>query len=136
MSSIDNIKEIGEMGMNGAKTWCFPDGYLPEKTGQGSMEAHEALMLLNCGKNPANVKLDLYFEDRDPVKDIPVIVGAERVKTLRLDNPDDIGGFEIPALTQYSIRVRSDVDIVVQFGRLDTTQNNMAYYVGVGHFSD
>ena len=124
------------MGKGGAKTWYFPDGYLPEKNNIGQMEAHEALMLLNCGETPAEIKLDFYFEDKDPVKDIAVTVGAERIKTLRLDNPDDIGGLVLPPLTQYSIRVRSDVDIVVQFGRLDTTQDNMAYYIGVGYCSD
>ena len=114
----------------GAKTWYFPDGYLPEKSGDGKMEAHEALMLLNTGAEDAHIKIDIYFEDKAPVKDIPVKVAAERVKTLRLDNPGDMGGFQIPVLTQYSLRVRSDKNIVVQFGRLDTTQNNMAYYTG------
>jgi hypothetical protein len=51
-----------------------------------------------------------------------------------LDNPADIGGLEIPVLTQYSLRVRSDKNIVVQFGRLDTTQNNMAYYGVAGYY--
>lgn len=124
------------MKKNGAKTWFFPDGYLPEKINNGSMEAHEALMLLNCNETSANIELDFYFEDKDPIKGVPVQVSAERVKTLRLDNPDDIGGVELPPVTQYSLRVRSDVDVVVQFGRLDTTQDNMAYYVGVGYCSD
>jgi hypothetical protein len=117
----------------GAKTWCFPDGYLPKKTGDGPMEAHEALMLLNTGDRPATVKLDFYFEDKEPVTDVPVTVGARRVKCLRLDHPDEIGGLSILPLVQYAIRVRSDVEIVAQFGRLDTTQTNMAYYMGIGY---
>jgi hypothetical protein len=120
------------MAEGGAKVWYFPDGYLPEKTGYGNMEAHEALMLLNTSTQQAQVKLDFYFEDKAPVKDIEVLVDAERIRTLRLDLPEHIGGLDIPPLTQYSIRVRSDVPIVAQFGRLDTTQTNMAYYVGVG----
>ncbi len=32
-----------------------------------------------------------------------------------------------------SVGSTSDINIVVQFGRLDTTQANMAYYVGVGY---
>ncbi|MHB1459264.1 MAG: sensory rhodopsin transducer [Armatimonadota bacterium] len=124
------------MAKGGARIWYFPDGYLPEKTNNGAMEAHEALMLLNCGNSPAQVKLDFYFEDKDPVRDVAVTVDAERVRTLRLDHPEDIGGSVIPPLTQYSIRVRSDVDIVVQFGRLDTTQNNMAYYCGIGYCAE
>jgi hypothetical protein len=118
----------------GARTWYFPDGYLPEKKGPGPMEAHEALMLLNTGDKPAEVLLDFYFEDKPPVKDIPVTVAPERIRTLRLDKSQDVGGLDIPPLVQYSIRVRSNVNIVAQFGRLDTTQNNMAYYNSAGFF--
>ena len=42
----------------------------------------------------------------------------------------------LPPLTQYALRVRSDVNLVVQFGRLDTTQTNLAYYANVGFTSD
>jgi hypothetical protein len=120
----------------GARVWYFPDGYLPEKKGPGPMEAHEALMLLNTTPSPAQVLLDFYFEDKDPVKHIPVTVPPERIHCLRLDHPQEIGGLEIPPLTQYSIRVRSDVNIVAQLGRLDTTQTNMAYYNSAGFFED
>jgi hypothetical protein len=122
------------MRSSGAKNWVFADGYLPKKTASaGGLEAHEALMILNTGTTPANVKLDFYFDNKAPVKDIAITVPAERVICLRLDHPDEIGGGEIPPLTQYALRVRSDVNIVVQFGRLDTTQSNLAYYINVGH---
>lgn len=121
------------MRKGGAKVWYFPDGYLPEKVGGGRLEAHEALMLLNTGDVPANVRLDFYFEDKNPAKDIPVTVGAERVKCLRMDHPQEIGGLRIPPLTQYSIRVRSDVEIVAMFGRLDATQPNLALYGSMGY---
>ena len=120
----------------GAKVWYFADGYLPQKKDDSLLDAHEALMLLNVNEKDANVKLDFYFEDRDPVKDIPVRIVAERIVCLHIDNPQDLGGFKMPVLTQYSIRVRSDVPIVVQFGRLDTTQTNLAYYVNVGYCAD
>jgi hypothetical protein len=116
----------------GARVWYFPDGYLPEKRGPGSLEAHEALMLLNTGRTAADVLLDFYFEDRDPVLGIALTVPAERIRCLRLDHPHEIGGLEIPPLTQYSIRVRSTENIVAQFGRLDTTQPNLAYYSSDG----
>jgi len=124
------------MQRHGARTWYFPDGYLPEKGGPGPLEAHEALMLLNVTPTPADVRLDFYFADKEPVKDIPVQVPAERIKALRLDHPEDIGRLELPCLTQYSLRVRSNVPIVVQFGRADTTQNNLAYYGCIGYFED
>ena len=120
------------MAQGGARTWYFPDGYLPEKVGTGALEAHEALMLLNTTEQPANVKLDFYFEDKDPIKDVACTVPTERVICLRLDHPEDIGGVELPPLTQYALRVRSDVNIVAQFGRLDTAQPNLAYYCAKG----
>lgn len=124
------------MKASGAKEWVFADGYLPNKTPCPSgLEAHEALMIVNTGSAPANVKLDFYFDTQSPVKDVPITVAPERVICLRLDHPNEIGGVELPALTQYALRVRSDVNIVVQFGRLDTTQANLAYYVNVGHSS-
>jgi hypothetical protein len=120
------------MAVGGAKTWYFPDGYLPEKKGAGPMEAHEALMLLNVNSSPAEVLLDFYFEDKAPTQDVKINVNPERVLCLRLDHPACIGGLKIPPLTQYSIRVRSNIPIVAQFGRLDTTQSNMAYYCAPG----
>ena len=111
----------------GAKVWYFPDGYLPAKT-DGGMDAHEAIMILNVGDEPAEVLMDIYFEDRDPLRDIALRVEAERVVSLHMDVASDIGGVEIPPLTQYAVRLRSSVPVIAQFGRLDTTQSNMAYY--------
>jgi hypothetical protein len=124
------------MTRGGAKVWYFADGFLPEKSADSKLEAHEALMVLNTNEQPAHLKLDFYFEDREPAKDIEITVGAERSTFFRMDNPEQIGGLQIPPLTQYGLRVRSDVPIVVQFGRLDTTQCNLAYYVNVGYYGD
>jgi len=122
------------MNPDGAKTWVFADGYLPAKGGdQGCLEAHEALMIVNTGSIRAHIMLDFYFSDRPPHKGVPVVVEAERVICLRLDMPEQIGGLQITPTTQYALRVRSDRNVVVQFGRLDTTQPNLAYYVNVGY---
>lgn len=111
----------------GATTWYFPDGYLPEKT-EGKMEAHEAIMIMNVNNQIASVKMDIYFENKAPIKDISIEVGAERVISMHLDIPEQTGGFQIPPLTQYAVRLRSNIPVVAMFGRLDTTQPNMAYY--------
>ena len=117
----------------GKNVWYFADGYLPEKVNNGSMEAHEALMLFNTSTKPADVIIDIYYSDREPQKDIAVTVAPERIIALRMDNPEDLAGAVVPPLTQYAVRVRSSIPIVCQFGRLDTTQNAMAYYVGIGY---
>ena len=45
------------------------------------------------------------------------------------------GGFTIPPLTQYAIRIESDVEIVAQYGRLDTSDQPMAFYTVMGYSS-
>jgi hypothetical protein len=124
------------MATGGMRTWYFPDGYLPEKSREGSMEGHEALMLFNTHEEPVTVKLDIYYSDQAPDKNIHITIDAERVIALRLDHPQEIGGVAIPPLTQYALRVRADKPILVQFGRLDTTQANMAYYGCMGYSED
>ena len=108
-------------------------GYLPEKVENGPVEAHEALMLFNATDGPASVRLDFYFEDRAPVKGVPVEVEAERVKALRLDRAAEFGGPDLALQTQYALRVRSDVPIVAMHGRVDTTQQAMAYYSNIAY---
>ena len=117
----------------GKKVWYFPDGYLPAKNPASTMEAHEALMLFNVHECEVKVTIDIYYSDRDPVKGIPVTVPAERIIALRMDHKEDLAGNEIPLLTQYALWITASEPIVVQFGRLDTTQTNMAYYLGVGY---
>jgi len=73
-----------------------------------------------------------YFLDKEPVKNICLRVPAGRIIALRTDKAEEIGS-EIPLLTQYALKVSSDKNIVAQFGRLDTTQNNMAYYGCMGY---
>jgi len=116
----------------GARFWYFPDGYLPEKVAGSRFEAHEALMLLNVNDQPAHVLLDFYFEDREPVLGVTIALGARRVVCLRMDKAPDFGGPSIASLIQYALKVRSDTNIVAQFGRLDTTQPNLAYYSSAG----
>lgn len=118
----------------GAKVWYFPDGYLPTKHEGAELEAHESLMLLNVGPKKAMVRLDVYFSDREPIRNILIVVPAERIISLRLDLPADLGGAVIPPLTQYALRVTSNRYLVAQFGRLDTTQANLSYYGSNGFY--
>ena len=97
----------------GKKVWYFADGYLPENT--------------------AEVLIDIYYSDREPERNIAVTVPPERIISLRMDQPEDLAGAVVPPLTQYAVRIRSTIPIVCQFGRLDTTQNAMSYYVGIGY---
>lgn len=107
-------------------TWVIPDGDLPPP-GDGSLKGHESLVILNAGSLPAEISIEVYFEDREPERDIRVTVGAERVACLRLDGPIGERGYRIP-FGQYALVVKSSVPVVVQFGRADVRQPNLAYY--------
>jgi hypothetical protein len=113
----------------GSRTWYFPDGYLPEP-GPGPAEAHEALMVLNPSLGDAHVEFDLYFEGRPPVLGIAVTVPAERVRAFKApyaEDPADVARVSIGVQEQYAIRVRSDVPVVVQYGRLETVPSYTLY---------
>ncbi|MFC5405403.1 sensory rhodopsin transducer [Cohnella soli] len=116
---------------NGNRLWVFPDCELPP-AGDFPLKGHESVIVLNQNREVAHLTITLYFTDRDPVTDIRLTVESERVRCLRLDNPDDLAGFVVPRETQYSLKLESDVPIVVQYGRLDTRQTNMAFYATTG----
>jgi len=115
----------------GKNVWLFPDGELPEPDRDSPYEAHEALIILNTSDKKANIKLTLYFSDKEPISDIRIDVDARRVKCIRMDKPDQLGGVQIPRHVQYALRLESDVKVAVTFGRLDTSSEKLAYYVGV-----
>ena len=90
-------------------------------------------MILNPMARKAHIELDLYWTDRPPTKGIALTVGGERVRCVRLDRPDEIGGVHIPYRTQYAMRLRSDEPVVVQYGRLETAATNYALMGSSGY---
>lgn len=122
---------------NGKKAWYIADGWIPvkAKSDEVEYEGHEALIILNCNESDVKVYMDVYFEDKAPIKNIELDVPAERVKCFRMDKPEEIGGVDLGRLYQYSLRVRCEKNIIVQFGRMDVTQDNCAY-IGLMGYSE
>ncbi|MBQ7921699.1 MAG: hypothetical protein IJ325_03860 [Clostridia bacterium] len=116
----------------GKKQWIIPDCELPPE-GEGAMKGHESVIVVNDSDTDAVIQVKLYFTDRDSVKDIQWHVGSDRVRCFRMNNPDDMGGFIVPLETQYAMKLSSNVPIVVQYGRLDNRQVNLAYYTTLGY---
>ncbi len=115
--------------MSGKKQWYIVDGYRPspKPDPQASYIGHESVMILNTNNQDAHVKISVYFEDRDPVENIPYIVPAKRIRCFKTDDKEALGGLEIGVGVQYSLSIKSDVGVIVQYGRLDVQQPNMAY---------
>ena len=88
--------------------------------------AKEALMITNKNTADANIIVNIYFEDKAPVKGLHLTVPAERVICIRTDLPICEEEYQIP-FGQYSLELESDVEICASFGRLDR-RYNLGYY--------
>ena len=127
---MNNIK-------GGSKVWYFADGWMPFKneTEDEDYEGHESIIILNSNNKDAEVLMDIYFEEKEPIEGIKLFVPSKRVKCFRMDHPNEIRGLEIERLYQYALRFRSNIEIVVQYGRMDVTQPNLAY-IGTMAYSE
>lgn len=123
------------MNKEGAKNWYIIDGYLPYKgkVDQADFEGHEAIMILNCHDSKAEIFMDIYYEDREPDTNILISVSARRVKCIRMDHPVEIGGIQLDRQLQYSLRFRSSIEVIIQYGRMDIAQSNLAYIGMMGY---
>lgn len=121
--------------MYGKKVWFFPDGDRPPM-GDSPLKGHESYVILNPNGQDAHIKITLYFEDREPVRNIAMTVGAERVKCFQTHREEHFGKNVLPLTTQYAAKVESDVPVIVQYGRLDPRQDNLAYYTTMGYPGD
>ena len=115
----------------GKRIWYFPDGELPP-AGDEPMPGHESIIILNDNDKEADLTMTLYYTDKDPYEGIKISVGKKRVKCVRMDDPKDLCGYEVERMTQYAIKIVSDIPVVVQYGRLDTRQVKMAFYTTMG----
>ncbi len=107
------------MPANGALTWLIPDAYLAAPADEDPVNKnHESICILNTSADDAHVVLDFFFEDRDSVEGITITVPAKRCPHVRLDKPEQLGGYRIPFDVPYGVRLRSDVPVSVQYSRM------------------
>ena len=109
----------------GKKTWLIPDTYLNSISKNQSV-SHESVCVLNTSDTNAVIKLTLFFEDREKRDDFESFCGAGKTHHIRLDKIRSKGGEPIPKDVPYAILVESNVEIVVQYSRLDTSAAEMA----------
>lgn len=112
-------------GPIGKRRWAIAEGYIPEtSTGEGpEFESHETLCILNAGEQPAQVRVTLFFEDRDPVGPYGITVPPRRTAHVRFNHFEDP---PVPRGLTYASVVESDVLIVCQHTRLDSRQAELA----------
>ena len=108
------------MDFLGHKRWAIPKGWIPS---QGSfadpaLMSHETACILNAGDEAAQVRITIFFEDREPVG--PYVVTVPPRRTLHLRFNDLREPEPIPRDTAYSSVFESNVPIVVQHTRLNS----------------
>ena len=116
----------------GAKVWLVADSYLPDRH-NGELESHESACILNISRRPAKLKFTFYFEDRAPLKGLEAVCPAERTAHVRLKSLKNRKGEVIPIAKPMAFMVESDVNVVVQHTRLDTSQAELALMTTMGY---
>jgi hypothetical protein len=120
-------------GLYGGKHhWFVPDAFLPAESSHGVV-SHEAACLLNVGDADAYVRFTFFFEDRDPIGPVGVVVGARRTSHVRLNDPSAIGGTELPRGVPYAYSVESDTPLVLQHSRLDTSAGAYTLFTTIAY---
>ena len=111
--------------LTGKKIWMLPDMYWPTQD-HGTYVSHEAVCVLNVSDQDANVRMTLYYENQDPVC-MPIgVAKAKRTSHIRMDQLTDTEGKKLLRGVGYAAVIESDVPIVVQYTRVDTTQPELA----------
>ena len=111
----------------GKKEWIIPDCELPPP-GEGVLKGHESVIVVNDSDTDAVIAVDIFYTDSYTGGKITWQVAAKRVRCFRMNELSDMSGVKIPLETQYAMRLTSNVSVVVQYGRLDNRQTNLAYY--------
>ena len=106
----------------GHRRWAIAEGYIPAHSHGPSPEmvSHETVCILNVSGEPAELRITVYFDDRDPAGPYRLRVEPQRTVHLRLGELDDPE--PIPEATDYATLVESSVSVVVQHSRLDSRQ--------------
>ena len=104
----------------GHKRWAIPEGWIPSQSSfaDPALTSHETACILNAGGEAAQVRITVFFEDREPVGPYVVTVPPRRTLHLRFNDLKDPA--PIPRDTAYSSVFESDVPVVVQHTRLDS----------------
>ncbi|MGO8815014.1 MAG: sensory rhodopsin transducer [Terriglobia bacterium] len=115
----------------GAKVWLIADSYLPDQS-TGGMQSHESVCVLNLNRRAAKLKITVYFEDREPLRGFVAECPGERTMHVRMEKIKNRSGEMIPTAKPMALMVESNVDVVVQHTRLDTTQPALALMTTMG----
>jgi hypothetical protein len=106
----------------GRTTWVIPGGHIPlYSTGhEPDYTSHDKLCVLNVADEEARLEIVIYYTDREPAGPYQVTVPARRTLHIRFNDLIDPEAIFLDV--DYASVVTSNIPVVVQFSRLDSTQ--------------
>ena len=106
----------------GKKRWAIAEGYIPgwSHGPEPQFISHETVCILNATDRDAQVKITIYYSDREPAGPYRVKVPARRTRHVRFNDLQDPE--PIPRDRDFASVIDSDVPVVVQHTRLDSRQ--------------
>jgi len=110
----------------GCTLWAIPEGYIPSGSVSQAHDlvSHEAACFLNTGDHDAEIRITLFFADRDPVGPYRLTVPSRRTVHMRFNDLTDPA--PVPRDTSYASLIEASAPVVVQHTRLDSRQPAMA----------
>jgi hypothetical protein len=110
----------------GYTTWVIAGGCIPpQSTGpEPEFTSRDELFVMNTGDTEARLSMTIYFTDREPVSGYRLAVGARRVRRVRFNDLIDPEALLLGV--DYGVLVESNVPVIVQFDRIDTSQAELA----------
>lgn len=118
--------------MMGKTTWLIADGFM-SNTQTENYVSHEAVCVLNLNEEPAQIRLTVYFEDRDPMDGFTAVCAPKRTNHIRLDRIENDRGEKIPKETPYAVLIESSVPVVCQHSRMDVSDPNMTLMTTIAY---
>jgi hypothetical protein len=120
----------------GRRRWAIAEGWIPPFSHgpEPAMTSHETACLLNVSEQEANVRITVFFSDRNPVGPYRIRVPPRRTRHVRFNDLTDPE--PIPRATDYASLIESDVPIVVQHTRLDSRQAENALLTTIAYAGD
>ena len=120
----------------GKTDWFIPDCYYPADGTDEPYVSHEAVCVLNTSDEDCVLDMTLYFEDREPAGGFTAVCAARRTHHIRLDKLKDIKGKGIERGIPYAMWIHASAPVIIQYSRLDTTQERMAFMTAMAYHAD
>ena len=117
----------------GCRIWAIADGHIPlvSHGEEPTFTSHDKLCILNTGDQEARLEVTIYYQNAEPDGPYPLQIAAQRVRHVRIN--DLIDPRAVPLDVSYGLVITSNVDVIVQFSRRDTSQSENAIMTTFAH---